>query len=108
MNRTRCLFRPVFYGAFFMALIGCAHLPQKEVQIYVDAFAEVGKTTELLFKDYARAKAFQLSLKRSGSKPTRLPPVFEPSAVIKEKKTVEDRRAALGAVTRYNNMLLAK
>lgn len=107
MDRTRCLFRPVFYGALFIALMGCAHLPQKEVRIYVDAFAEVCKTTELLFEDYARAKAYQLSLKRSGSKPARLPPVFEPSAVIKEKKTVEDRRAALGAVTRYNNMLLA-
>lgn len=107
MNRARLLFKPIFYCALFMVLIGCAHLPQREVKIYVDAFAEVGKITELLFEDYARAKAFQLTLKRSGSKPTRLPLVFEPSAVIKEKNTVEDRRAAIGVVTSYNNMLLA-
>lgn len=113
MKKNRLFFHFALLLCLLSFIASCIHfqrIPREEFKVYVDAFEEVRRTTELLFEDYVAAKKLQAKLKGSATKATRLPPAFDPSTIqtiTKEDKAIKDRRAALEAVAIYNGMLLS-
>jgi hypothetical protein len=88
---------------------GCAQLPVEEVRRYSGAFEQVRGVTETLIEDFDNARK-EVNRQRVAVAAPRFPATFDPNTFLVAAKRSEDvaaRYAALDAVSKYNQALVA-
>lgn len=108
----------LFLASFFLALVGCASLPNEEISSYRKNFAEVNVAGNRLLDEIspyvslvAKREGGGGSLKDCGLNEHGYPKCFDPrlalqSRSVEEHGSIIARRAALGAIQTYNDLLL--
>lgn len=98
-------------GVMLLAIGGCAQLPVEEVKRYSASYEQVRAVSETLIEDYAKARtASKPPASPTTGVPPRFPATFDPNdhlAGAKRSDAISARLAALDAVSKYNQALVA-
>jgi hypothetical protein len=107
-NAYRCF---NIFGVILIAtgLNSCATIPEQEFSDYLQSFAQVRKTSELILMDYAAAKKEKLALDQKNGIPYLRQPSFQTNQLVLPEDSVEDvavRFKAWEIVDNYNQALV--